>query len=448
MCAEKYLVDADPMLPGLGTMFQDLEIRRILYGGSAFSDWGFGGVNPEAGEASHWHPFESAWAGVLKDRHSTMPYSETARKEMAYFMGALCHNIADLPWHFSHGKDLSFLAKTWEMDHTTHVETELGLDMVRYAGKASGPAQMLSDWVPFDTIMAAMVRAKVTATEQQVHTGVNRERVILRSGAYAGELLARNYRPKLKWSMAHVTDYYYGGMEHAAAACAMWCRYWYADILGGYCLQQMPRYFDNVAKGSNYVPYLGTADTTLLERVPANNAGQEPILEVGGPAGNRRSILLRFDLADVPKNATIGKATLWLACAGLVEGVSGPVPLAVWPAPSAWKEGARVSEPCNGVEGRAALAGESTWSTFPAECGSPIAQTSLQMAEEHQWVSFDVTAMVASWVRDSAANHGFMIRGTTDAAARFFSAQAFQATPDGYCGGTRVAYRPMLIILP
>ena len=53
MCVEKYLADADPMLPGLGTMFKDLEIRRILCGGCGFSDWGFGGVNPEAGEASH-----------------------------------------------------------------------------------------------------------------------------------------------------------------------------------------------------------------------------------------------------------------------------------------------------------------------------------------------------------------------------------------------------------
>lgn len=109
MCVEKYLLDADPMLPGLGTMFKDPEIRRILCGGCGFSDWGFGGVNQEAGEASHWHPFESAWASVLKDRHYTMPPNEAARKEMAFFMGALCHNIADLPWHFRHGKDLSFL---------------------------------------------------------------------------------------------------------------------------------------------------------------------------------------------------------------------------------------------------------------------------------------------------------------------------------------------------
>jgi hypothetical protein len=210
----------------------------------------------------------------------------------------------------------------------------------------------------------------------------------------------------------------------------------------------MPRYFDNVAKDSGYVPYLGTTDSTLLERLPANNAGQEPILEVGGPAGNRRAILLRFDLAEVPKDAKVGKATLWLASAGPAEGVGGPVPLAVYPAPGAWKEGMGGSHPCNGVEGRAAEAGEATWSTLPAACGDPVARASLEKTGEHQWVSFDVTALVSSWIIDPGGNNGFLIRSTSDAAAKFFSAQAFQATPDGYCGGTRVAYRPMLIILP
>jgi hypothetical protein len=448
MCVEKYLLDADPMLPGLGTMFKDLENRRILYGGCAFSDWGFGGNNPAAGEASHWRPFESAWAGVLKDRHYRIPPNAADRKEMAYFMGALCHNIADLPWHFSHGKDLSFLNEAAQMDGATHIEVEMGLDLIRYTRKVPGQVEAPSDWVPYDTIMAVMCRAKINATEQQVRAGVSRERLIVQMGPLAGQLVADKHRPKLKWSAAHVMDYYYGGMEHAAASSAMWCRYWYADIIGGYCLQQMPRYFDNVAKGAGYVPYLGTADTTLLERVPHNNAGREPTLEVGGPAGNRRSILLRFDLADVPKDAKIGKATLWLASAGPVKRVSGPVPLAVYPAPGAWQEGARISDPCNGVEGRAAVTGEATWSAFPAACGEPVTQASLEKADEHQWVSFDVTALVSSWVRESAANHGFMIRGTSDATAKFFSAQAFQATPDGYCGGTRVAYRPMLIILP
>ena len=367
---------------------------------------------------------------------------------MAYFMGALCHNIADLPWHFSHGKDLSFLNKAAQMDGATHVEAEAGLDLARYASKAPSHVGAPSSWVPYDTIMAVMCRAKINATKQQVRAGVSRERLILQMGPLAGQLVADKHRPKLKWSAAHVMDYYYGGMEHAAASSAMWCRYWYADIIGGYCLQQMPKYFDNVARDSGYVPHLGTADTTLLERAPANNAGQESILEAGGPTGNRRAILLRFDLADVPKDAKVGKATLWLACAGPVDGVCGPVPLAVCPALGAWREGAGVSDPCNGVSGRAAVSGEATWSAFPAACGEPVTQASLEKTDEHRWVSFDVTALVSSWIKDPGGNNGFMIRGTSDAAAKFFSAQAFQATPDGYCGGTRVAYRPMLIILP
>jgi hypothetical protein len=100
------------------------------------------------------------------------------------------------------------------------------------------------------------------------------------------------------------------------------------------------------------------------------------------------------------------------------------------------------------VAGSAAVTGEATWTTFPAACGAQISQALLEQSDEHRWVSFDVTALVSSWIRDSGGNNGFMIRGTSDAAARFFSAQAFQATLDGYCGGTRVAYRPMLIILP
>jgi hypothetical protein len=448
MCVEDYLENADPMLPGLGSMFKDVEIRRILYGGCAFSDWGFGGVNPEAGEASHWRPFENAWAGVLKERHYAMPPSQAAQKELAFFMGAVCHNIADLPWHFSHGKDLSFVHKAGKMDHATHLDVDSGLDLVRYAGKAQASTQTPSDWVPYETIMAALRSAKVNATEQQVRSGVKRERLILQSSFYAGALLADKFRPGLKWSLAHVMDYYYGGLEHGAASAAMWCRYWYADILGGYCLQQMPLYFDNGGRSSQYVPYLGASDTTLLERLPANNAGQEPILEAGGPAGNRRAVLLRFDLTDVPKEARVGKAVLWLADAGPVKGVSGPVPLEVYAVPAAWEEGAGVSDPFNGVEGRAASAEEVTWSRFPAECGRPIAHATLQKTEEHHWVSLDVTALVAAWVKEPANNHGFMIRGTTDAVVRFYSSQAFRASPDGYCGGTRIAYRPMLIILP
>ncbi len=448
MCAEKYLVNADAMLPGLGTMFQQRENRRILYRACEFPDWGYGGINPDAGEASHWHPFENAWAGVLKDRRCSLPFDGAAQQEIAFFFGALCHNIADLPWHFSHGKDKSFLQMANETDHASHGDTEIGVDFVRYTQQPLRHIGNLSNFVPFETIMSVMQRANIKVTREQLQAGITRENLIMWFGPLVALRYAGERRAQLPWCMAHVENYYYGGMEHDAAACAMWCRYWYADIMGGHCFQQMPMYFDNVSKDSGYVPYLGTTDTTLLERAPANNLGQEALLQVGGPAGDRRAALVRFDLADVPADAKFSKATLWLASAGPVDGVSGPVPMAVYAAPGAWQEGAGVSDPYNGTEGRPAAEGEAAWSVFPPEGGEPAARGSLEKADEHQWVSFDVTALAASWLKDPASNNGFMIRGTTDAAAKFFSAQAFQATPDGYCGGTRVAFRPMLILLP
>ena len=448
MCVEKYLVNADAMLPGLGTMFQQRENRRILYRACEFPDWGFEGINPDAGEASHWHPFESAWAGLLKDRHYTLPYDEAAQQEIAFFFGALCHNIADLPWHFGHGKDKSFLQMANEMDHASHGDAEIGIDFVRYTQRPFHHIGNLSNFVPFETIMAVMQRANLKVTREQVQAGITRENLIMWFGPLVALGYASERRAALPWCMAHVEDYYYGGMEHDAAACAMWCRYWYADITGGYCFQQMPMYFDNVAKDSGYVPYLGTSDTTLLERTPDANLGQEALLQVGGPSGNRRAALVRFDLVDLPKDAKVGKATLWLASAGPLDGGAGPVPMAVYGAADAWQEGGGVSDPYNGMEGRPAAAGEAVWSMFPAEGGEAAAQTTLANTDEHQWVSFDVTALVNSWLADPGSNNGFMVRGTSEAAAKFFSAQAFRASPDGYCGGTRVAFRPMLILLP
>jgi hypothetical protein len=448
MCVEEYLLGADAMLPGLGTMFKPMENRRILYRACAFPDWGYGGINPDAGEASHWHPFNRAWADLLGERGYAMPPDAEGQQELAYFLGAVCHDIADTPWHFNYGNHKSFLQMANDMDQASHGAAEIGSDFVRYTQHPFRHISYLSNWVPFDTITAVMKRANIKVTSEQLRAGITREHLIMWFGPLVGQFYASEERAALPWCMAHLEDYYYGGMRHNAAACAMWCRYWYADITGGQCLQQMPMYFDNVAKDSGYVPYLGTADTTLLERAPANNLGQESLLQVGGPVGNRRAALVRFDLTDVPKDAKFGKATLWLASAGPVDGVAGPVPMAIHAAPGSWQEGGGVSDPYNGMEGRPATPGEAAWTAFPPEGGDPVARGSLENSAAHQWVSFDVTALVNSWRTNPESNHGFMIRGVSDAAATLFSAQAFQADSSGYCGGTRVAYRPMLILLP
>ncbi len=450
-CIEEYLLDADAMLPGLGTLFKSMENRRILYRACEFPDWGYGGINPDAGEASHWHPFNRVWAGLLAERHYGMPPDEAGQKELAFFFGAVCHDIADIPWHFSHGNDKSFLQMAGEKDHASHGDTEIGVDFDRYTRHTLRHISYLSNYVPFETLMTVMQRANVGATREQLQNGITREHLIMWFGPVAAALSVRERRAALPWCMAHVEDYYYGGIRHNAAACAMWVRYWYADILGGHCLQQMPPYFDNVAPDAGYVPYLGVSDTTLLERLPGNNTGQEPLLEIGGPAGERCTALVRFDLNGVAQDKPIRKATLWLASAGSAGNASdGPLTILVAPAPGTWQEGKGVSDPYNGVDGCAAAPGEAKWGDFPVVQTPNAISTHLQSLSPSQWMSMDVTPVVRSWFKDPGDNFGFILgsTGESGAVARFYSSQAFQADETGYCGGTRVAFRPMLILLP
>ena len=450
-CIEDYLLNADAMLPGLGTMFKTLENRRILYRACEFPDWGYGGINPNAGEASHWQPFNQIWANLLAERHYTMPPDAEGQKELAYFFGAVCHDIADIPWHFGHGSYKSFLQMSAEMDHASHGDTEIGVDFVRYTQQPLRHIGYLSNYVPFETIMTVMQKANLGVTREQLQSGITRENLIMWFGPLVAQYYAAQNRVALPWCMAHVEDYYYGGMRHDSAACAVWVRHWYAEIMGGRCLQQMPRYFDKGDPNQDYVPYLGVADTSLFERLPDNNAGQEPILEAGGPAGDRRAVLVRFDLSGVPKDKPFSKATLWLASAGPAENaVAVPASISVAPASGAWQEGAGVSDPYNGSTGRAAAPEEAKWSAVPVDAAANAVAATLQNTAANQWMSVDVTPMVQGWLKDPGTNFGFVLRGADDAgtAARFYSAQAFQADASGYCGGTRVAFRPMLILLP
>jgi len=450
-CVKDYLLNADEMLPGLGSMLKNRVNQNILYRACEFPDWGYGGINPDAAEASHWHPFNKAWAALLEERHYSMPPDETAQKELAFFFGAVCHDIADIPWHFSHGKDKSFLQMAQEMDHASHGDTEVGVDLVKYTENPLKHIGHLSNWVPFDTLMAVMQRANLNVTPQQLQNGITRENLVMWFGPLVGEFQACQRRAALPWCMAHLEDYYYGGIQHNEAACAMWVRYWYAEVLGGHCLQQMPCYFDNTAPDSGYVPYLGVMDTTLLEELPDNNAGQEPFLQLGGPAGKRRATLLRFDLGAIAQGKPVRKAVLWLAAVDTATGTpNGKEQLSLTPVPTAWQEGAGVSDPYNGTDGRTAVSGEAKWNDFFPNASPESVRIPLPALTPNQWLSMEVTPFVQMWLKNPESNFGMLLQGLGESSAitRFYSSQAFRADASGYCGGTRIAFRPMLILLP
>lgn len=446
-CAEQYLAGADEMLPGLGSLVARRANLKILYTACAFPDWGYGNINPDAGEASHWHPFMRAWAGELRARGAGFDPSAGMQREMAFFLGAVCHNIADIPWHFSSGGDLSFLEKSAQMEGGTHTVTEIGGDFIRYQKDRLRHWGMLTDFYPLDTVHTALTASGVSVTREQLRTGYVREQMIMWGAPLVTAPFAADYEKRLPWTVAHLEDYYFGGMQHNAAACAMWCRYWYAEAAGGHCLQQMPAYgAPGGADGCGYCPYLGVSDTTLAEDLPGHNTGGEAFLNVSAVSGRRRDTLVRFDLSHLPPAAPFLKAVLWMHCDG-VEGT--PPAVGVSAAIGPWTEGGGVSDPFNGENGRPAEGGEVTWSQrLPGETAS--APVGAVVPAAGQWASWDVTPQVRDWLADPASNHGLrvMAAGAGGGSARFFSSQAFRASDDGYCGGTRVAFRPMLILLP
>ncbi len=448
-CVEDHLIPSERMLPGIGEMFKTVEIKNILYRACVFPDWGYGGISQDAGEASHWHPFMRAWADVLGEKFGRKPLDGDAQKEAAFFLGAVCHNIADLPWHFGEPGYPSFLEMAQREDGASHTLAEIGSDLIRYRREPLAHLMRLVDYTPVDTIMAAMDRAGVKVERRLMETGMRRENIVLWGGVAVGFFKAEDLKKSMPWCVAHVEDYYYGGMRHGAAACAVWCRYWYADITGGKCLQQMPAYAPWIRGNGGYQPYLGVTDATVAEDLPVNNTGAESLLEVGGAPGKQRHALLRFDLASLPADRAFRSAILWLALANPAP-QDGTVNLAAAAVATPWAEGGGVSDPHNGTDGRAGDGDEVCWNNAPAATGALALAAVAAGAAAGTWTGIDVTQTVREWAANPAKNHGIRVWAvdTPPSKVKFFSSQAFQADGSGYCGGERVAHRPMLVILP
>jgi hypothetical protein len=64
------------------------------------------------------------------------------------------------------------------------------------------------------------------------------------------------------------------------------------------------------------------------------------------------------------------------------------------------------------------------------------------------WRAFDITTLVRQWAANPETNCGILLAQAEPAtgAVQFISSQAFKARRDGYCGGRRVAFRPMLVL--
>lgn len=448
----------EAMCPGLRALFEVPENRAAAYSGSYFPDWGYSGINQDAGEATHWQPFYEVYAEVLAGRFPP-PWDEAAQQEVAFFLGMMSHNIADLPWHFDNGGHKSFLTAAREYDNASHQMTEVGCDLHLYTGPGLDPPMRGNLFWPVDTQLAAFSAAGLDVTRGQLKAAEFRTSGLMVSAPLAGRATAGKAMARMPWVKAHLGGYYYGGIEHCAAAAAVTFRHFHARLTNRYYYQRPPAYceYRDTPEGA---PRLRVADTTLNEARTFYNSGAEPLLEVGGSAGAKRRALIRFLLGEMPVDSRVQEATLWLC---LAEETGAAHTVAVHTMRRAWVEGAGASDPVDGVAGRPGLPDAATWRNAGAgPWAAPGAAAAGDYSEEAldtvrvsggrqagAWVRWDVTEAVRAWAAESEKNFGLLVRGEEGTGTmRFYSSDAFRCQADGLGGGTRVAQRPVLIVAP
>jgi hypothetical protein len=172
--------------------------------------------------------------------------------------------------------------------------------------------------------------------------------------------------------------------------------------------------------GAQTIALHPVADTSLRDNVPNNNFGAAPDLPLGVavPGAPRNRVLLKFDLAAIPENATITSATLELS---VVLTGTGPAVFGLHRALQDWGEGTKSTV----ISGAPATEGEATWnvrfhpSTFWASSGGgagtdyvelPSATGSLEgPGSRGAFNSEQMAADIRAWLADPGANFGWFV---------------------------------------
>jgi hypothetical protein len=448
---DKYTSQVDEMLPGFTDLFATTDLKTAYYAGCMFPDWAFPNVNNPASEDAHWKRYQEPYFQRLV-QDCPYPWNDEQKKRIAFFMGIVCHGMADLPWHFSKEGHASVLERSFANDRATHFDTEYSYDLFLYQS-GTPPRELIPKlWWPIEDIKDAYRRMGTILPNGQLENMFVRTNVMINGGPLAASMAAEGLKKKYPWVKENVNGYYFGGVEHSGALTASWLKYYYARMRGGRYYQNIPT---AVTEDNDERVYAGTTDTTLLESLPQNNTGSEPYLDLAGDnSKDQRQSLLRFDLTDWNNEKPIGKATLWLYFVGwhgdpptkakdiICRRVSAP-----------WSEGVGITSDVNGTEGQPHNDSSATWSQFQQKLGPEIASTTIKAdLPPGRWLSWDVTSAVRDWIASPSSNHGLQLSGDSSSTGivRVYSSEAFrtQVQTEDKGGGFRIIFRPVLVISP
>jgi len=167
--------------------------------------------------------------------------------------------------------------------------------------------------------------------------------------------------------------------------------------------------------------YMGVADTWINSYDSNLNFNGESKLDVLGYEDIKA--LVRFDLSSIPAGTTITSATLSLYNYAHLSSATGGA-LNVYPVSRPWVES------------------EATWNRYSAggiwtvpgmQAGTDYAtspSTSITIdTSTGVWRSFDVTAIVQSWLNGTRPNNGFVVRSPTNGVKPLFYSSGYATDP-------------------
>jgi len=131
-------------------------------------------------------------------------------------------------------------------------------------------------------------------------------------------------------------------------------------------------------------------DTFSYEASPNTNYNGFGMLQINNKTGNRERIFVKFNLSQIPANATIQEAKLYLYWYGTVQGSPAGKQLDAHHVTANWSETTL------------------TWNNSPTYEATAIA--SANFPSSYGWIIFNVASDLQAIVNGSKSNYGWMIK--------------------------------------
>jgi len=195
---------------------------EVLINGSMFPDGGYA-VNDDYGEIAHWEPLHNSYRDWIAEQFDP-PYSDDAKKHIAFLMGMAAHGMADQIF------DALFIeaAKQHDADADWTENYDMATDVV-FAGLVGTDAPPKA-WVPNEVLVDLFGQHGHAVTSETLSDGQALLRLAISWVSASGQNESQwaTYADQFPWSSAHINDSDIPGSPpcNSAVIAAYWQSVW------------------------------------------------------------------------------------------------------------------------------------------------------------------------------------------------------------------------------